>query len=267
MSSVSPPGTPLMPGAPATFLWPARMLGLCPLLAVSDTLVRALGLGLATVLVLWLSQFILHLLQPRHVSHTAIIANDPADTPNPTAGEHAADQPTQSPPQSAAQRTYDLLLALLVIVTLVSLVDVAMRRYLFALHQSLGIFVPLIASNCLIAYHAFVERRQPAFARSGPSVLADALGMLALFAVVGATRELIGTGGLLAGGWMLGAGMRGDDAPVLVIFDHGFALAGLAPGAFITLGLLVGLTRTLSLRRQRPPSNEFRQESQNDEQD
>ncbi len=253
-----------LPAALPAPVWPARLLGLCPLLAVSDTLVRAVGLGLATVLVLLLSQLVLRAL---HGPRIAVV--DDHATPDSSQTQAAGQTPLPAPaniaPPDRGQRTYQLLLALLVIVTLVSVVDVAMNRYLFALHNSLGIFVPLIASNCLIAYHAFIERRQPEFALArGPSVLGDALGMLALFAVVGATRELIATGGLLAGSWMLGAGMRGDEQPLLVIFDQGFALAGLAPGAFITLGLLFALARAIALRGQARQDGR-RPESQNNE--
>ncbi|MGD9547355.1 MAG: electron transport complex subunit RsxE [Candidatus Krumholzibacteriia bacterium] len=176
------------------------LLGLCPTLAVTTSVVNGLGMGLASTFVLLCSNTMISLLRgfiPRKVRIPAYIV---------------------------------------VIASFVTIVDLVMHGFLFELHRSLGLFIPLIVVNCIIL------GRAEAFASRNPlrlSVL-DGLGMglgfTAGLAVLGGVRELLGSGSLL-GIPVLGA----DYPPALVMI--------LPPGAFLTLGLLLAGMNKLEQRR------------------
>ncbi|HHV62815.1 MAG TPA: electron transport complex subunit E [Firmicutes bacterium] len=130
-----------------------------------------------------------------------------------------------------------------VIASFVTIVDLVMAAFTPGLHKVLGIFIPLIVVNCIIL------ARAEAFASKNPVVnsLADGLGMglgftLAL-TLLSAIRELLGTGTILAA--------PDFGFPGIHIFNKDFApvMMLLPPGAFITLGLLIGLINTLTRRK------------------
>ncbi len=171
------------------------VLGMCPALAVTTSAVNGLAMGLATTFVLLCSALVVSALRrmiPARVRIPAFIV---------------------------------------IIASFVTVVDLVMEGYLFELHQALGIFIPLIVVNCLI-----LGRTEAFFSRNSlfPS-LADASGMglgfsLALF-ILGAVRELLGSGTLL------GVGLFGPEFTPFLLFI-------LPPGAFIALGfLLAGMNR------------------------
>jgi electron transport complex protein RnfE len=124
---------------------------------------------------------------------------------------------------------------IVVIASFVSIVDMSMAAYVPALHKSLGIFIPLIVVNCIIL------GRAEAFASKNNVInsLADGIGMGLGFTlsltVIATIREILG-----AGTWMGMKLMPGNYEPMLV--------AILAPGAFITLGFLMGLMNMLKKR-------------------
>ena len=191
------------------------LLGLCPLLAVSNSVVNSLGLGLATTVALVLSNVMVSSMR-NLVSHEV-----------------------------------RLPVFVLVIAANVTVIDLLMNAFFHDLHKILGIFIPLIVTNCAII------GRAEAFASKNPvdKALADGLFMglgfsLALLAL-GATRELIGTGMLFGRADL----MFGDIAkhwPIQVFQDYeGFLLAILPPGAFIGLGLIIAAKNLLDARVQR----------------
>ncbi|MCP4716746.1 MAG: electron transport complex subunit E [Deltaproteobacteria bacterium] len=177
------------------------VLGICPTLAVTTSLENALGMGIAATFVLLGSNIFISLLRnfiPDKVRIPAFIV---------------------------------------IISTFVTITDLVMAAYAPDLHDSLGIFIPLIVVNCIIMgrAEAFASKSAPA-----PSI-ADALGMglgftLAL-ALIGSIRELFGNGTLLGFPVMF----SGYTPAVIMI---------LPPGAFLTMGLLLGLFNYLSRRRQ-----------------
>ena len=190
-----------------------QLLGLCPLLAVSNTATNAIGLGLATMLVLVLTNFCVSL--SRGILRPEI--RIPA---------------------------YVLIIASVVTVT-----ELAMQAWFYDLYRVLGIFIPLIVTNCIIIgrAEAFASRN-----RILPSVLdglATGLGFGAVLLVLGASRELLGKGSLFSRvDMLLGQSFQGFE--LQVIPDHpGFLLAVLPPGAFIALGMLVALKNYLDERR------------------
>ena len=188
------------------------LLGLCPLLAVSNTAVNGLGLGLATTLVLALSN-----------TTVALIRNWV--------------RPEIRVP------TY-----VLVIASFVTAVELSMQAYFYELYKVLGIFIPLIVTNCAILGRAesFASRN------SVPHSLADGisigLGFTGALVVLGATRELIGQGTLFANAHlMFGEASRDWTLSLGELWD-GALLAILPPGAFIGLGMMIALKNVIDKR-------------------
>jgi len=193
-----------------------QLLGLCPLLAVSNTVVNALGLALATLFTIVMTNSTVALTRP-------LLA-----------------------------REIRIPIFVLVIAGTVTAVDRVMAAYWFELHRELGIFVPLIITNCMILGRAevFASRNPlPAAALDG---LTRGLGFMAALLALGGLRELIGHGTLLRGAdTLFGPGAAGATIR-LAPADWQFLVAMLPPGAFIGLGLLVALHRWLSLRWSTP---------------
>jgi len=198
-----------------------QLLGLCPLLAVSHSLVNALALGLATLVTLL-------------VSNTLIAA----------LGRHLHDA-IRLPAQ------------VLVIATAVTLIERAMLAGLPALHASLGVFLPLIVTNCLILGRAEAFARRAPIADAAIDALATGTGFAAVLGLLGALRELIGRGTVLGdASALLGEAASGLELRLFAA-DQALLLALLPPGAFIVLGLLLAAVRapaSLRPRKARPPA-------------
>lgn len=187
-----------------------QLLGLCPLLAVSTSFVNGLGLGIATTLVLLASNV------------------------------------TVSVIRDFVRPEIRIPVFVLVIASFVTAVELIMNAWFHELFRVLGIFIPLIVTNCAIIgrAEAFASRQPPALAALDG--LAMGLGFTAVLVVLGGARELIGQGTLLAGAHMMfGAGARALEMQLL---DGGFLLALLPPGAFIGLGLMVAAKNFLDAR-------------------
>ncbi|HTN93078.1 MAG TPA: electron transport complex subunit E [Gallionella sp.] len=192
-----------------------QLLGLCPILAVSSSVVNAVSLGLATTLVMTLSG--------------AAIAPIRQFIPNEAR----------------------IPVFILIIAVLVTVVQFSMNAYVHGLYLVLGIFIPLIVTNCIVL------ARIEAFASKNPALesaldgFAMGLGLTAVLAVLGGTREIFGHGTLLSGIDLV----FGDTAKTWVVTVvpnyHGFLLAILPPGAFITLGMLIAGKNWLNLRAER----------------
>ena len=192
-----------------------QMLGLCPLLAVTATTVNGLGLGIATTLTLILSSVIVSLIRD-YVSSDVRIP-----------------------------------VFVLVIASVVTAIELAMNAYFHELYKVLGIFVPLIVTNCAILgrAEAFASKTTPD--RALVDALAMGLGFTAVLVVLGAMREIIGQGTFMAQAHLM-FGEIGKLFTLTLIDDYrGFLLAILPPGAFIGLGLLVALKNVIDERRKR----------------
>lgn len=186
-----------------------QLLGLCPLLAVTSSVVNGLGLGLATILVLLGSNC------------------------------------TVSAVRNYVPKDIRIPVFVMVIAAFVTIVQLLMNAYTFSLYQALGIFIPLIVTNCAII------GRAEAYASKNPVSLAAidglmmGLGFTLVLVILGAMRELLGNGTLFDGAHLL----LGDWAKSLkvVVFttDSPFLLAILPPGAFIGMGLLIALKNVL----------------------
>ena len=192
-----------------------QLLGLCPLLAVTNTFVNGLGLGLATLFVVTCSNGL--------VSLTRSLIREEIRIP----------------------------MYVLIIASLVTCIELIFKAWFPYLDRSLGIFIPLIVTNCTILARAEVFASRNPLGRSLLDGLAMGLGFLALLCALGAFRELVGMGSILSRLDMLFGGepMRG-----LVLFDGGFLLAVLPPGAFFGLALAVAGKNYIDQRRRRSAS-------------
>lgn len=194
------------------------LLGLCPLLAVTNTLINGLALGLATLLTLMVSNLSVSLLRGLLKPEIRIPA------------------------------------FVLIIASVVTVIELLMQAYFYDLFRVLGIFIPLIVTNCAIIgrAEAFASRNPPL-----PSLVdgfATGVGFCITLVLLGALRELAGRGTLLAGADML-FGDWAQQLELTVIPQHpGFLLALLAPGAFFGLALLIAARNAWQVRK---PSTTF----------
>jgi len=188
------------------------LLGLCPLLAVTNTLINGLALGLATMLTLMVSNLSVSLLRGLLKPDIRIPA------------------------------------FVLIIASVVTVIELLMHAYFYDLFRVLGIFIPLIVTNCAIIgrAEAFASRNSPL-----PSLVdgfATGLGFCITLVLLGALRELIGRGTLFAGADML-LGEWARYLTLTIIPEHpGFLLAMLPPGAFFGLALLIAARNALQTR-------------------
>lgn len=192
-----------------------QVLGLCPLLAVSNTTINGLGLGLATLLVLTVTNGLISAVR----KHTRPEIRIP--------------------------------IYVLVIACVVTSIELAMNAWFHDLYRVLGIFIPLITTNCIVI------ARAEAFASKNPLLpsLYDGfmmgLGFMLVLVTLGAMRELVGSGTLFANAHlMFGEAARGFSITVFPEYE-GFLLAILPPGAFMALGLLIALKNAINARRER----------------
>jgi Na+-translocating ferredoxin:NAD+ oxidoreductase subunit E len=186
----------------------AQLLGLCPLLAVSTSFVNGLALGVLTTIVL-------------------VVAN-----------------PAMSLMRTVLVPAVRIPLYLLLVAALVTSLDMLTHALLYDLHQMLGLFIPLIVVNCGLLAHAetVASRRPVVFA--AVSALATGFGFLFALMALGALREILGHGTLLAGAALL----RGEGAAATTGLElpfDGMLVAVLPPGAFFGMALLLALRNRL----------------------
>jgi electron transport complex protein RnfE len=195
-----------------------QLLGLCPLLAVTTTLVNGLALGLATAAVVTATNSLVSLIR------------------------HALVPIVRIP------------IFVLIIASLVTSVDLLTNAYFHDIHQVLGLFIPLIITNCgILAQAETFASRQP-LAKSAFGGLATGLGFAAVLVTLGALREVLGHGTLLSGLAMI-AGADASRFTVHLPFD-GMLVAILPPGAFFGLAFLLAMRNALSNRTTAAPDAE-----------
>jgi electron transport complex protein RnfE len=180
-----------------------QLLGLCPTLAVTSTVVNGFSLGLATAFVM------------------------------------AASNGAVAPVRRWVPDEIRIPVFILIIAALVTVIDLGMNAYMHPLHKVLGIFIPLIVTNCIVL------ARVEAFAAKNPTLpsMVDGfmmgLGLTLVLSLLGGMREVVGKGTLFSG-LDLALGPAAKQFMVTVVPDYqGFLLAILPPGAFIGLGLLI----------------------------
>jgi len=182
-----------------------QVLGLCPLLAVTSTVVNAIGLGLATLMVLMGSNLAVSMIR------------------------------------NFVSESVRLPAFVMIIASFVTCAELLMQAYTYELYQILGIFIPLIVTNCAILGRAdaFASKNQPL-----PALLDGVMmgiGFLVVLIALGAMRELVGQGTLFTDMDLLLGPMAADWGirPLEQYPDVLFMV--LPPGAFVGLGLLIAL--------------------------
>jgi Na+-translocating ferredoxin:NAD+ oxidoreductase subunit E len=199
----------------------AQILGLCPLLATTTNAVNGIMLSLATILVMALSGFAVASLR-NFIPHEIRIP-----------------------------------VFILIVAALVTVVDLLFNANLHELYLVLGIFIPLIVTNCIVL------ARVEAFAAKNPPLQSTfdgvfmGLGMLWTLGLLGAMREFIGNGTILGGIDMVFPGLQ----PIQVLPESypGFLLGLLPPGAFILLGCMIAWKNWMDARagaraQRKPPA-------------
>ena len=182
-----------------------QLLGLCPLLAVSGTAVNAIGLGLATLFVLVASN-----------SAVSLIRNVVSDAVR-------------------------LPAFVMIIAAAVTCTELLMQALAYELYQILGIFLPLITTNCVILGRADAFASKNALLPALCDGFAMGLGFLLVLLVLGGMRELAGTGALFGNMDLLFGPLAAQWEIVLFSNYRDFLLAILPPGAFIFTGLIIAL--------------------------
>ncbi|MEM8562697.1 MAG: electron transport complex subunit E [Pseudomonadota bacterium] len=180
-----------------------QLLGLCPLLAVTSTVVNALGLALATAMVLICSNLCVSLIRN--------IVSDAVRLPA----------------------------FVMIIASAVTCIELLMQAYTYELYEILGIFLPLITTNCVILGRADAFASRNAL---GPAVYDGfimGVGFAVVLVLLGAIRELVGTGALFANMDLLFGPVAADWKITIADNYPNFLLAVLPPGAFIFTGLII----------------------------
>jgi electron transport complex protein RnfE len=189
-----------------------QLLGLCPLLAVTGTVINGLGLGIATLLTLVLSNSIVSLI--RHWLKPEI----------------------------------RIPVFVLIIASIVTAIELSMNAWFHELYLVLGIFIPLIVTNCSIIARAEAFASKNNLLNSMLDGFMMGLGFALVLVVLGALRELIGFGTLMDNAHLM-FGDTGHAMTITISEDYrGFLLAVLPPGAFIGLGLLIAVKNIIDKR-------------------
>jgi electron transport complex protein RnfE len=192
-----------------------QLLGMCPTLAVTSNVVNGVSLGLATSFVMAMSG--------------AAVA----------------------PIRTLVPNEIRIPVYILIIAVLVTVVQLVMNAYVHALYLVLGIFIPLIVTNCIVLARVEAFASKNAVLPSALDGLFMGLGGTAVLGVLGGIRELFGHGTLLSGiDLALGEGAKNWVIHVVPDY-HGFLLAILPPGAFIGLGCLIAGKNWINLRNER----------------
>ena len=182
-----------------------QLLGLCPLLAVSSTAINGFGLGFATLVTLVLSNTIVSLIR------------------------------------NFIRPEVRIPVFVLVIASVVTAIDLLLNAYFHELHGILGIFIPLIVTNCVVIARAEAFASKNTVPHAALDGFAMGLGFTSLLVVLGSARELVGQGTLFSQANLI----FGDIAAnwrITVFHDYpGFLIAVLPPGAFFGLGILIAL--------------------------
>lgn len=192
------------------------LLGLCPLLAVTNNSVNGLGLGLATMAVLLTSNILVSLIRhyvPSEIRIPVFIA---------------------------------------IIACAVTVIDMLMHAYFYTLHGILGIFIPLIVTNCAILARAEAFASKNPLDKSIVDALFIGLGFTLVLILLGAVREIIGNGTLFDQADLIFGDIAQNWTFYLPDSYNPVLLAILPPGAFIALGLIIALKNVIDQKVKKP---------------
>jgi len=181
-----------------------QLLGLCPLLAVTGNFINGLGLGIATIITLTVSNIVI------------------------------------SSTRNWVRKEIRIPYYVLVIASVVTIIDLSMNAITPQLHSVLGIFIPLIVTNCVIIGRAEAFASKNKVTRAALDGFMMGLGFTIVLVVLGGMRELIGSGTLFSDASVMFGSIAENWTLQLFYKDYkGFLLAILPPGAFLGLGFII----------------------------
>lgn len=187
-----------------------QLLGLCPLLAVTSTLTNALGMSIATIIVMVCSNATVSLIRqwiPKEIRIPIFV---------------------------------------MIIAGFVTCVQLLFNAYAYGLYQSLGIFLPLIVTNCIIIGRAEAYASKNQLLPSAYDGFIMGIGFSVVLVLLGAVREILGQGTLFAGADILLGDWASSLTIELIEFDQSFLFIMLPPGAFIALGFILAIKNSLN---------------------
>jgi electron transport complex protein RnfE len=189
----------------------AQLIAVCPLLAMSDTVVNALGIGIIVLIVVPLATALLVTLRSRLADEIALAAS------------------------------------MLTLAALVACVELLLSAWFSELRTSLALFVPLVVSNLIVVQHLYA--RHESLVDAVTASLRIAIGIAITLLPLGIARELVGRGSFLHDAHTLLGAQAGWAEVSVFRVDMGFLLAMLPPGAFISFGVLLAARNTFIRRR------------------
>ncbi|MCK5893064.1 MAG: electron transport complex subunit E [Endozoicomonadaceae bacterium] len=207
-----------------------QLLGLCPLLGVSNSMVNALGLGIATIAVLTSSNIVVSLFRRQMID------------------------------------AIRLPVFVMIIAALATCVELLMQAYTYELYKILGIFIPLIVTNCIILARADAYASKHSVAPAALDGFMMGTGFTLVLILLGALRELLGQGTLFANMHLL-FGPMAENWQLTVIPNYKkFLFAILPPGAFVFMGFLIAIKNVIdtkinaytSIKQEKPSTNSKR---------
>ncbi len=189
-----------------------QLLGLCPTLAVTTSMINGLSLGIATAIVM-------------AVSNASV-----------------------SPIRKFIPTEIRVPVFILIIASLVTIIDFSIHAFIQPLYKALGIFIPLIVTNCIVLARVESFAAKNETTASFFDGLFMGLGLAMVLTLLGGFRELFGKGTLLSGIDLI-LGPSASNLVIHIFGDyHGFLLAILPPGAFIGLACLIALKNRIEAR-------------------
>lgn len=197
-----------------------QLLGLCPLLAVTGTVVNAIGLGLATLMVLVMSNLAVSLIR------------------------------------NFVSEAIRLPAFVMIIASLVTCAELLMKAFTYELYQILGIFIPLIVTNCAILGRAdaYASKNKPTLAAFDGFMMG--LGFLIVLVLLGGLREAIGQGTLFADMHLIFGSSAAAWELTLINDYSNFLFAILPPGAFVGMGLIIALKNLIDAHNEKRKQKE-----------
>jgi electron transport complex protein RnfE len=188
-----------------------QLIAVCPLLAMSDTVVNAVGIGIIVLIVVPLATALLAVLRSRLENETALAAS------------------------------------MLTLAALVACLELLLSAWFSELRTALTLFVPLIVSNLIVVQHVYA--RHAGFVDAVTASLRIASGVAITLLPLGIARELVGRGSFLHDANTLLGTWAGWAETTVFRVDMGFLLAMLPPGAFISFGLLLAARQWFILHK------------------
>ena len=199
----------------------AQTLALCPLLAVTSTATNGLGMGIATLAVMVSSNLVVSVVR------------------------------------DFITKEVRLPVFVLLIATIVTLVDMNMNAWMHEMHKVLGLFIPLIVTNCAILGRVESFASHQPVGKSVADGFFMGLGFSFALVTVGGVREILGSGTLFASAQLL-LGNSFDFLEMTLIPEYGgFLLMILPPGAFIALGFILAGKRVIDVRLSRDKADDL----------